>query len=178
VRTRSLLNVIAMRLLLLLAVAALTPLASQTLSVCQTLDQSLRLNGRTVRVRGFLGGSTQHGFFLFHAPDYSSEPCRGWPRTFLTAPAILDLGSAKEPGLRPSRLEQDRIDRVFQKMRDKERRLDFSPVAVEVTGRLRRKWFAISLRWPGSPWVGNGFGVDGDILAQIEVQAIRELDKP
>jgi hypothetical protein len=152
------------------ALSILGACRAEPLSVCEVLDRSGELNGRTITVRGFLEGSPQHGYSLFAYPGGRSDPCPGWRESVLTAPAIVELG-AEVPGTAGG----DEYHKIVLEMDRKYVARDFTPVEVEVEGRLERKWFLFINRQPGGGYVGNGFGEKGGRAAILHIKSVRKV---
>jgi hypothetical protein len=113
-----------------------------------------------------LNGSENHGYVIFASADESSTPCPGWPQRYFTAPAILVLG-----GL-------DRFDPALSAIRQRQAQGDYSPVEVELVGRVCRRWLTLIFRMAAGGYSGNGFGESGGKAVLIQVQTIRRVEKP
>jgi hypothetical protein len=136
------------------------------LSVCEVLDRSRSLNGRTVVIRAFLNGSPNHGYSLFPTTDATTAPCPGWPQRFFTAPSVLALST------------RDRSNPVFSALSRKQATGDFSSIEVDVVGTVRRKWLTWIFRMAGGGYAGNGFGESGGKAVLIEVETLKEVPPP
>ena len=144
------------------------------MSVCELIDHSTGLSGRTVKVRGFLDGSSFHGFNLYERsdPELIYDPCPGWPRRVFTCPAAIALESNAG---NTSSTDWTRIEAVYAKMRDRHSKKIYAPIEVEVVGKVRRKWPILLWRTRAGGYRGNGFGDKSDFGVLLEVQSIREL---
>jgi hypothetical protein len=52
---------------------------------------------------------------------------------------------------------------------------DFSPIEVEITGRLERKSFRLIFRRGDGTYIGNGFGQNGGLAAILRIKSIRRV---
>lgn len=143
---------------------------AEPLSVCGVLDRSSELGDKTITVRGFLDGSPHHGYSLFADPGGRSDPCPGWRRSVLTAPAIIELGT-EIPGTSGGAEYHE----IALEMDRKYVAGDFTPLEVEVEGRLERRWFLFINRQRGGGYVGNGFGEKGSRAVILHIKSIRKV---
>jgi hypothetical protein len=163
------------------AVVTLTLVDAQprTMTVCELLDSNPR-DRQEVTVRGWIPGNSSHAINLF---ERTGEPCPGWRRRFMTAPAVIGLSfrSGLDVKLTP---EQERSNRDFvvNWARLRNDRIGYM-VGVRLSGIVRRKPIILTFkspRWPwggGDQWIGNGFDVDGAIPLMIMLTSIEEYGK-
>jgi hypothetical protein len=166
VASTSSLNRLARLLIIMVVFLSCVGRAETPMTVCQVIDNSWSLNGKTVTVRGFLNGSPHHGYMLF-AVSRSTKPCAGWNEEYFTTPSVIALGEA--------RTSHSALEPVLDEMRRRYRRGDFSPMYVEVVGTVSRKWLIFIFRKSGGGYVGNGFGQSGGTAVLIKVEQIKKL---
>jgi len=144
--------------------------AGPPLQVCEVLDRSNELNNHMITVRGFLSGSPAHGYSLFASPSGTDEPCPGWRREFLTAPAVIELGQPIEgtPGGEEYRGLSLEMSRRYQAH-------DYSTLEVVVKGRLHRKWLLFINKHSSGAYIGNGYGQNGGRAAILQIASIRKV---
>jgi hypothetical protein len=147
------------------------PASPTTLAVCAALDQSLKLRGGKVVVRGFLSGSASHGYSLHDQVSGCIDPCSGWNARYFTAPAILELtiSSLVNPSARQN------IESILHTMRQRENKGDVRPMCVEVYGYLRRKTLLFIVRNRDGAYIGNGYGQGGGRAALLELLSMHEV---
>ena len=123
-------------------------------SVCQAIDQAWALNGRTVVIRGFFGGTEFHGHFISQSTN--DDPCPGWRAKYLTSPSAIVLGSYGSTASRQA------VARVLSPCLDIYRVQGFKRYSAEVLGVFRRKrLFPLVFRRSDGSYVGwysTGFG--------------------
>jgi len=140
-------------------------LGADSRTTCDVLDNRGDLVGRTVVVRGLLGGSDRHGYTIQQGPN--RDPCPGWRSRFLTAPSVipLDLGVV---GTRT-------IDPGVSSCIAASRRGGPTLVTIEVVGTLleRSRSPMIFRRADGSYFslFAHGFGRSGEYPVMILVQS-------
>ena len=149
---------------LLLAFVCCPACGQSPLSVCEVIDRSASLNGQTVTIRGFLNGTLDHGYFLFASRAGDTRPCSGWRESWFTAPSllVLSLGS--------------RWDGLVAALRRRHAHGDFSPLDVQVTGRVHRRRLSLIFRTASGGYVGNGFGEGGGTAVLIDVESVLQLN--
>ena len=137
--------------------------------VCGALDHSNELNGKEIRVRGFLQGSPHHGYSLWASPEAGKDPCRGWPKRFLTAPAIIEMGES----IAGTRCADESRDLAIE-MSHRYSTNHYSSMEVEAEGILESKWPLFIIRKQDGSYIGNGYGQNGGRAALLHIRSIRK----
>jgi hypothetical protein len=167
-KLRSLSKVAPCALVFVAAVGAQT-VPTKAYSVCDVVGLSTTLAGKTILVRGLLGGTAQHGYMLYQG--LADDPCPGWPRRYFTAPSAIllsfslpeDDGAARTSAVLP-------CVRAYQAKGNKR-------LAAEIEGTLvKKRWFPIIFRRPDGAYYGlyhSGFGQFGGFPLMLEVRAAK-----
>jgi hypothetical protein len=156
--------------LLIATLWVLRPGIGEPLPVCGALDQSNELNGKGVRVRGFLQGSPHHGYSLWASQEAAKDPCPNWPKHFLTAPAIIEIGES----ITGTRGGEEYRDLAIE-MNHRYSSNDYSSMEVEAEGILETKWPLFIIRKQDGSYIGNGYGQNGGRAALLHIRSIKKV---
>ena len=145
---------------------------SKPWSVCQVLNSAS--DHQTVSIHAALA-LTRHQSYVFEGTG--RDPCPGWPKRFLTAPAAIPLFLGKYAGVPVSdQLVHDFLD-FSQKLRTLESANPSARHMVTITGVLIRKRWPLIFRSGDGTYVGWGEGLDGGSAAILVVTSIPIEDR-
>ena len=123
-----------------------------------------------ITVHGYISGSPRQGYSLYASPVGNDEPCPGWRRGFLTAPAVIELGQPIE-GTSGGEEYRD----LSLEMSHRYEARDYSTMEVLVEGRMLRKWLVLINKHSSGAFIGNGFGQNGGRAAILQIKSIRRV---
>jgi hypothetical protein len=156
-------------ILLLLALAQSSDGGLQ--DVCSVLNKGMALDHAPVVISGLIGGSPFHGYYL--KMNTGHEPCPGWRKTVLTAPAMISIVWSDDYGVTLSRDERAANQSVLMSLQRRYSEGRLAPLPAVVSGVLIPKRFAMIFRHENGSYRGNGFGEEGACAAAIVVKSVR-----